>query len=223
MNRILEIIVFLMITITVLGCSSSELVENWKNPEIESFEASKLLIIGITPKDNVQKDFEKKLAYALKKNGVSVIQSVDYFKENFTAHPKTEEELLALENSLMEDGFDAILISKVLGEEDKVSLIQAYRNIDRTFSSFREDYYESQDIYQNKATYEEYKVYHAQSSLYCICPDKDRELIWKAAIDVTEPDHIRKGINDYVKLLIWALTEQRLLIIKNVSDESVDI
>lgn len=205
------------------GCTSSELVENWKNPEIDTFEAQKTLVIGITPDENARKVFEKKLAKELKKNGVNVIKSLDYFENSFTTSPKTEEEIMALESQLIAKGFDAILLSKVLGVEDKVTVVKAYRNLDKTFKSFREDYYENQDIYHDDDYYEEYKVFHAESSLYCICPDKEKELIWKGSIDITAPENIRKAVGDYVKVLVWALKGQQLLIMEEFIDENVDI
>ncbi|RZS99706.1 hypothetical protein [Aquimarina brevivitae] len=221
MNTIYKLMV---LTLVISSCSSSELVENWKNPDIDTFEANKVLVIGITPQEDARKSFEKKLVSALQRNDVNAVESLDYFNNNFTSQPRTEEEIYSLERELLANGFDAILISKVIGTEEKVSLVQAYRNLDRTFNSFRDDYYENQSIYQNdKDNYEEYKIHHAQSSLYCICPDKEREILWKGAIDVTEPDNVRSAINDYVKLLIWALSEQQLLIINKQSNESFDL
>ncbi len=213
----------LLIAGLFFSCSSSELVENWKNPDIDTFEAQKVLVIGIAPEDANRKIFEKKLASELKKNGVNSIKSLDYFKKNFTTSPRTEEELMMLEKDLIEEGFDAILLSKVVGVEDRVTVVKAYRNLDKTFNSFKEDYYENQEIYHDEDYYEEYQIFHAESSLYCICPDKERELIWKGSIDITEPENTKKAVSDYVKVLIWALKGQQLLIIEELADEDLDI
>ncbi|GAA4272864.1 hypothetical protein U6A24_06245 [Aquimarina gracilis] len=205
------------------SCSSSELVENWKNPDIDIFEAQKVLVIGITNEDGNRKVFEKKLTSELKKNGVNAIRSLDFFEENFTTSPRTDDELMMLEKDLIEKGFDAILLSKVVGVEDRVTVVKAYRNLDRTFDSFKEDYFENQEIFQDEDYYEEYQIFHAESSLYCICPDKERELIWKGSIDITEPENTKKAVTDYVKVLIWALKGQQLLIIEELADEDLDI
>ncbi|TSE08070.1 MULTISPECIES: hypothetical protein [Aquimarina] len=213
----------LIITGLFSACTSSELVENWKNPDIDTFEAQKVLVIGITPDENARKVFEKKLAGELKKNGVKAVKSLDYFEKSFTNSPKTETEVMSLESQLIEKGFDAILLSKVLGVEDKVTVVKAYRNLDKTFDSFRDDYYENQDIYYDEDYYSAYQIFHAESSLYCICPDKERELIWKGSIDITEPENIKKAVSDYVKVLVWALKGQQLLIIEEMTDEGIDI
>ncbi len=211
-------------TVLLYSCTSSELVENWKNPDIDTFEAQKVLVIGITPDDGNRKVFEKKLEAELKKSGINAVKSLGFFQENFTISPRTEEELMALEEQLIQQGFDAILLSKVVGIEDKVTIVKAYRNLDRNFKSFRDDYFENQEIYHDEEYYEEYQVFHAESSLYCICPDKDRELIWRGSIDITEPESTKKAVNDYVKVLIWALKGQQLLIIQEEpTDEELDI
>ncbi|WP_109299393.1 hypothetical protein [Aquimarina sp. AU474] len=209
----------LVLIVLCTSCTSSELVENWKNPDIETFEANKVLVIGMTADTEGRKVFERKLVSVLKKNGVSGERSLDFFEKSFTDSPKTEEDLKAIEDRLIQAGFDAILLSKVLAVEDRVTMAQAYRNFDDNSRTFRDDYYQSQEIYQYDEYYEEYEVYHAETSLYCICPDKERELIWKAAIDVTEPDNIRKAVGDYIKILVWALKEQKLLITKIAKDE----
>ncbi len=216
--------IFLLLLAGLLySCTSSELVENWKNPDIDTFEAQKVLVIGITPDDGNRKIFEKKLASELKKSGVNAVKSLGFFQEKFTTSPKTEEQLMALEEQLIEQGFDAILLSKVVGVEDRVTVVKAYRNLDKTFKSFRDDYFENQEIYHDEEYYEEYQIFHAESSLYCLCPEKEKELIWRGSIDITEPETTKKAVNDYVKVVIWALKGQQLLIIEEFTDEDLDI
>ncbi|SEL09849.1 hypothetical protein SAMN04487910_1712 [Aquimarina amphilecti] len=213
-----------IITIILISCSSSELIEVWKNPDIESFEANKVLVIGMTSDIDGRKVFEKKLTAALKKNGVTSEKSLDFFEKSFTDSPKTEEDLMTMEGKLLEAGFDAILLSKVLAVEDRVTVVQAYRNMDKDFRNFKDDYYKNQDIYYEDDYYEEYEIYHVETSLYCICPDKERELIWKGSIDITEPENVKKAVGDYVKVLIWALKGQKLLIIEEeITDENIDL
>ena len=42
------------------------------------------------------------------------------------------------------------------------------RDIDSYYGKFREDYLSNQDIYYNADYYDQYMVYHAETSLYCI-------------------------------------------------------
>lgn len=199
--------------ILLQSCSSSELVENWKNPDIDVFSAEKVLVLAMTNDVKNRKMFEKRLVDQLEDKGVNAVNSDDFFNPEFTSRPRTEGELDDLEREMLAEGFDAILVSKIVGAEDKVTLVQSYRNWDRTFNGFEDDYYSSQGLYIEDEKMEKYTVYHAESALYCICPTKEREVIWKGSIDVTEPDSDRKAIKDYINMLVWALEEQDLLII----------
>lgn len=220
-----KVFIYKLLIIGLLwSCSSSELVENWKHPDIEVFESEKVLVVGITADSKNRKSFEEKLSKRLQKNGVNAVASLDLFEQFYDDSPKTEKKLLELEKELIQEGFDAILLSKVLGIEDKVTVVSSMRNLDRTFNNFREDYYQNQEIYNEQDYYEEYQIFHARSTLYCICPEKEKEVIWQGSIDVTMPDNIRKAIKDYVNMLVWALKEQKLLIVKHeLYYEGVDI
>lgn len=207
--------IFLLILLQ--SCNSSELVENWKNPDIDVFRAEKVLVLAMTNDVKNGQLFEKRLVDQLKEKGVNAVNSEDFFSPEFVSRLRTEEELDDLEREMLAEGFDAILVSKVLGAEDKVTLVQSYRDWDKTFNGFEDDYYSSQKLYVEDEQIQKYTVYHAESSLYCICPTKEREVIWKGSIDVTEPDSDRKAIKDYINMLVWALEEQELLIISSSS------
>ncbi len=194
------------------SCSTSDLVDNWKNPEIDTYHAGKVLIVGMTSNHEARKLFEDQLKSEYLARNIDAVTSYQYFKNS----RKSEDELLVLEKKLLADGFDTILFSKIVGSETKERLSRSYRNVDNTFRKFRDDYYINQEIYYNPAYYEQYPVFHAEASLYCICETKERELIWKGFIDITDPSNIKETVDDYVKLMVFILEENELLIKKEV-------
>jgi len=56
MKKIIAILILLL-----MGCSSTSLVTNWKNPDIVIFDANKVLIVGMTPNNEARIKFESKL------------------------------------------------------------------------------------------------------------------------------------------------------------------
>jgi len=92
-------------------------------------------------------------------------------------------------------------------------------DIDDMFTSFSDDYLEHQNIYYETDYYDEYTVYNAETSLYCICVGKERELIWRGTIDITDPENIDKVVDDYVKLIVFALKEQDIIFHKESENE----
>lgn len=214
---------FILILSSILvSCFSTELVDNWKNPDIDTYNPGKVLIVGITSNLEARSQFEKQLQGEFTSKGIEAIMSMEYLPPLFTSSKKTEEELKTLEDSLITNGFDTIIISKVVGVEDKISYKEDFDKCETTYIKFKEDYLKYQDAYYNPEYYNEYTVYHTETAMYCICPTKERELIWKGYIDITDPSSINKTISEYVRLVVLVLEEQELIyssILENKTNE----
>lgn len=203
---------FLVVVLLVLiSCSTTQLVENWKNPEIDTYSPAKVLVVGLTSNIEARQKFENKLKEELEARGSEAVISLDLFDPLFRTEKMTNEELKILENDLINDGFDTVLFSKVIGIEDKIVYKRNYDGYDETYRKFREDYLMYQDVFYNPDYYDEYTVYHVETSMYCICPTKDRELIWKGYIDIIDPQSTDETVNDYVNLVIAVLEGQKLI------------
>ncbi len=199
------------LTFLLTGCSYTQLVHNWKNPEIVLFHADKVLVVGMTQNDETREQFETKLQKEFTKRGVDAMRSIDLFDVKFTASEKSDEEIARVEQQLLDKGFDAILFTKVVGSENERTFLKRMTELDTYYGRFREDYMSHQDIYYDSDYYGQYTVYNAETSLYCICVDKEKELIWRGAIAVTDPVKINKAVDDYIKLVVVALEEQDLI------------
>ena len=146
-------------------------------------------------------------------------RSVDLFDVAFVDSTKSEEELSNVERQLLDKDFDAILFTKVVGSEDRRTLRRRMSDLDEYYGNFHDDYLGHQGIYYDPDYYDEYKVYHSETSLYCICVGKERELIWRGAIDITDPININKTVDDYIRLIVLALEEQNIIFRKVLGDE----
>lgn len=209
------------ILILVVSCSAIQLVENWKNPDIDVYAPSKVLIVGLTSNTKARQQFENQLKAEYESRGVEAVMSLDLFEASFATEKKTEDDLKSLENKLIVDGFDTVLFTKVIGVEDKIAYKKDYDEHDNTHRKFREDYLKYQDAFYNPEYYNEYTVYHAETAMYCICPTKERELIWKGYIDIVDPESesIKEIVRDYVRLVIVVLEEQQLINPKLLEDD----
>jgi hypothetical protein len=208
------------VALLFMGCSSTELVDSWKDPDIVIFDASKVLVVGMTSNLKGQEDFETKMKRQFTKRGVEAMRSIDLFDVGFTDSERSEEELDEVEQSLLDKDFDAILFTKILGSEDKQTFRKSMADLDSYYGTFKEDYISHQDIYYDENYYDEYKVYRAETSLYCICVGKERQLIWRGIIDITDPSNIKNTVDDYIKLVVFALEEQDLIFHKEEDKEA---
>ncbi|WP_394973079.1 hypothetical protein [uncultured Croceitalea sp.] len=205
------IVIFLL-----YSCSSVHLVSNWKDPNTVLFHANKVLIVGMTDNEEVREDFESKLKAVFEERNVEAMRSIDLFDVEFTSSEQSEKELSDVEQQLLNKDFDAILFTKIVGSEDKKTLRTELSKVENFFS---DDYLEHQGIYYEDDYYETFKVFHAETALYCICVGKERQTIWKAGIHITDPKNFRKTVDEYVKLVIIAMEEQDLIFYKTKEHE----
>ena len=207
----MKIIRTIAICLLMISCTTTELVDYWKNPDIDSYSPEKVLIVGMTSNLEARQKFEKQLQLEYATRGIESVQSIEYFEPSFTNDKKSDEDLKALESTLIKDGFDTILLTKVIGVEDIIEYKEGYNDYDDTYKKFREDFLKYQDVYYNPDYYKEYTVYHTETTMYCICPTKDRELIWQGYIDITDPQSVNETLNDYVRLIVVVLEELQLI------------
>ena len=201
--------------IILFGCSSSDMVSSWKNPEIVIFDAQKVLLVGMTSNKDVQDDFETKMKNEFTERGVESMRSLDVFDIGFADNTRTEEELDEVEQTLLDRDFDAILFTKILGSESRQTFRKNMANLDNYYGDFKEDYLSHQELYFDPEPYQEQTVYIAESSLYCICVGKERQLIWRGIIEIPETKKIKNAINNYVKIVVLSMEEQDLIFYKD--------
>ncbi len=205
--------VFITVSLLILfsGCSTSRLVDQYVNADAPHYEAKKVLVVGLTPDGGLQRQFEYSLVKALEDHNVQAVKSVDIFGEPFpTSDEGSEIHWESLEAELLGAGFDAVLFSKITGKESRVTLAQSYRNLVRTFETFSDYYKENQPVYEGQI--EDYPVLNTETSLYCLCPARKNDLIWRGNIDIVNSPGAQKSIADYVKTLIRTLKRNQLLI-----------
>jgi hypothetical protein len=202
---------FILGLFLIMGCSSTRLVGTWKNPDIVLFDAYQVLVVGMFRDDHARMEFETKFVDELKKQGVDAMRSIDLFDVDFTSSQRSEKEIEEVEEQLLEKGFDAILFTKVVGTENRSTFKEHLNNIDKMLVRFSNDYLEHQDIYYDPEYYDSFNIYHAETSLYCICVGKERDLIWRGEVDVTEPANVEKAIDSYIKLITKSMGDQEVI------------
>lgn len=210
-NSILFLII-LCASIIFVGCGSTKITKQYKNPDTLSFQANKVLIVGISDDKELRRIFEKKMLNSLEKEDIIAVKSIDFFETSFTNNERSIEELNDIENRLLEAGFDAILFAKITGQESRVSMVDSYRNLAKSYQTFEDYYFRNQHIY-HKEQKEKYQVYTTETSLFCICPSKERELLWRGEIEVVDAEKVNRNINTYINILFKTLEENNLLIL----------
>tara|TARA_R110002073_G_scaffold40547_5_gene114981 strand:+ start:87994 stop:88698 length:705 start_codon:yes stop_codon:yes gene_type:complete len=211
--HVMKNLILSIMLLSLVSCSTTRLVNNWKNPDIYQFTPTKILIVGMTNNLKARQQFEESLKNEYQRRGIDAYTGIEVFGTSLTTEEKSVEEIKELEKQLIADGFDSVLFTKLSGIEDKLKHDNLYRDLNssNSFGTFRDEFYTNQGIYYNPKSTIKYKVYHVETSLYCLCETKDRELIWKGLVDITDPISKKSTIDTYVKLLINTLEEQELI------------
>lgn len=202
----------ILIAALISNCSSTQLSNSWKNPDVQAYAPSKILVIGLTSNLEAKQKFENELKARFIERGTVAYTSFEVLPDNTTTEKLSLVELDSLEQQLLQNGFDTIIFSKIIGSEDKIVYTKNFDVYDETFVKFKEDYLRYQDSYYNPEYYEEYTLYHAETSIFCICPTKDRELLWKGSIEIVDPTSIDKTVHQYINLIIKTLEDEQLIL-----------
>ncbi|MFY7670244.1 hypothetical protein ACOSP6_04085 [Tenacibaculum sp. MEBiC06402] len=209
-----NLFIIMVIALITTSCATTHLIHQYKNPDTGFFESNKVFIIGLEGDSKLRGQFEKSLVRAFEDENVRAVKSIDFFEDSFTKEKKTIEELNKIETTLLNAEFDAILLTKVTGTEKRYytsSMVHQFMTSNQTFEDY---YYGNQYKYlREKGKEEDYTVYIVETSLYCICPEKERELLWRSEIEVTDTKDNQKNINSYIKELFKNLEKNDLILI----------
>lgn len=187
------------------ACSTTKLVESHSPYRAEQPKVQKILIIGMAPNFEIRKKFETDLQKAFIRNGVKATPSIEVMDRRLIDGESTEKQLNELEKNLLDEGYDSVLLSKVLEVENRKDLRHSLLSLRGSYRSFKSDYYSNQGLFEADTKGNEKKIYHTQTSLYTLPENRQRELLWQADIDLNNPRKLNKSINQYVTLVVSSL------------------
>ena len=198
--------------VLLLSCGSLKEESRYKNPETVLFHADKVLVVGMVSDYNTRLRFETRLKDAFTSRGVEAMRSVDLFDVDFTASQRNEAELDKVEQQLLDKDFDAILFSKRINSETRNQLSGQLTEMGRAYERFQEDYIIHQGIYYDDDFNSGAGRYSAETSLYCICDGKQRELIWRSDVRLPKKKNSDRVFDSYADWLIRNLEDEQLII-----------
>ncbi|MFL1895330.1 hypothetical protein ACJRPK_06480 [Aquimarina sp. 2-A2] len=194
-----------------MSCSSVKIVDSWKNEEVLFFKPNKLMVLGITPNLTARKIFEEELKNEFMKRNINAYVSGEALDTSFTDSQKTEEEIDTLVQKLSQKGFDAVVISAVKGIDEKRTYDRGYYTVGYSWRRFGRYYYTYQDIFYNPRYYNEYKIYHVETSIYNINEGENKSLVWVGSLDIIDPTTITTTVRDYVNAIIAKLIKDNII------------
>lgn len=198
--------------LTLSACSSTQLVDSWRNRQITSFEPQKLLVLGMTDNLTARKLFEERLASEFIQRNINAVESTIQLDDRFTDSKKSESEIDALKDKLVADGFDAVAITAVIGVDEKREYRSGtYYPMGFGWYRFGRYYYRYQNTYYEPGYYNDYKVYHIETSIYNLKENEEKSLVWVGSFTIVDPSSITFTVKEYTERIIKQLERDRII------------
>lgn len=206
MNRINRYFPFaLLILITLYSCSSSELVNTWKDEEfIKENKFNKLLVIAIGEHEDSQKLFEILFKKNFEEENVEVVKSYPLLGSN---RKLLREEVLSIVSDLKVDG---VLITHLKNKEIEgtyspgVSSQVSGSNLGSLYTYYQTTY----DYVHAPGYYNEKVKVLLETRLFDV---KEKRVVWSTVSETIDPTDIRKAIEEIQELIIDQMKEDNVI------------
>jgi Domain of unknown function (DUF4136) len=198
--RILALLL-LIGALTLAGCASTELVNQWSNPLYTSASFKRIVVIGVARQTSIRRTFEDEFAAQLIATGVDAVPSYRYIQEVGQVGEERLKEAVA------QAGADAVIITRLVKSEQKTLVTPGFYQpapgvgLYNWYSAGWSGYYEPPRVYQ-------YEVYTSETSLYDMVKN---QVVWTGTARTTSPGNIDKEIKNYAQIMISALKEKNLI------------
>lgn len=210
MQKAFLFILALMATLSLFSCKTIDTLYKFKNQESQSAEVTKVLIVGLTTNKDSRSFVEERLTAKFKEKGIDAVQSKDYFSSNGD-HFISKQDIENAEKDLIEKGFTTILISKLVRTDERKTILQTILKLMKSYNSFDNDG-DYSDLSFNESENAKYITYNTQTAVYCICPDKEKSLIWNTTIELKKHNSVKRDIKRFTNYLFKEIDSDLLLV-----------
>jgi hypothetical protein len=199
----LPCLIAVALILTVAGCTSTKLVNQWENPHHVPARFERILVIGVSQHPGVRRTFEDAFAARLKAEGVDAVPSYLAIPED---GPVPEARLREAVEQTRADG---VLLTRLARVERRTQVSPGYYapapawgfGFYPWYSSAWLGYWEPPRVYQ-------YDVYFSETSLYDV---PRNELVWSGTVQTRAPRELTREIQRYVDTVVKALKKEQVL------------
>ncbi len=202
----------LLFALALFSCSSTRFADSWSNESLApGFRSEKMLVLAMTDNLTARQVFEDELSSALQRRSMQAMQAYNALETGITSGPLSETELDRMADDLSGQGFDAVMITSVIGVEQHHQHLTGTGYTYDYYGRFGRYYYRYQDIYYQPQAVREYHVYHVETAVYQLQVADQNHLVWVGSFDITDPINIRRTVDDYVKSLMNQLEKAGII------------
>jgi hypothetical protein len=182
------------------SCASIK-VESWKDPEVTDRPIGKTMVLALSQSDSLRRQYESMFTTDLRKHGIEAHALHGMMPDL----EKVDEEMLA--TLLEENGFDSILVTRLMSEDQKSGMGAASR-----FPTYYASYWgDSATVYVASSSgyqAEIYQEFRLETNLYDV---QTRKLIWSGRSVVYDDRSDQDNMRGIISAAIYDLKDNGLL------------
>jgi hypothetical protein len=207
MNKYTRLILVVLAGFSMAGFSSTKLAYSWRNPNAPSGPFKNIMVLALNGQAANRAQFEDTLTAAITKSGVQAVQSYSLIpRPNLTPIDMDQ-----LRNVVQGQGFDAVLVSRIVEYHKTVHQVQDPIFPLEPYYATLYGYYgfASPMVYSPSYLQTEQKV-QVETNLYATAKP-DGVLVWTGTSDTVNPRSVNDAINAIVKLVAQEIQKQNLI------------
>ena len=184
--------IFFALCILAAGCSSTSIINSWKAPgaTLSPDQYKKVLVVVMAKDENARKAAEDKI--------VSNYKALQASYPVFTIKDLGED-TLKVKNKVKEQGYDAIIVMRLITVKAKSTYVAGSRN-----QAYQKNGIYYFGDYLNSSSYATDMQFIVSTNVWSI---KDEKLLWSGVTESTDPKKIDKLVNEVAKEVVYKMTE----------------
>ncbi len=190
-----------------ISCASTRIVSSWKDIH-HTENLDKVLVVGLSSNEGRRRLFEDTLASQIQKNGVEAVPS------HIILPTATEFEREQLEPAIESKGFDAVIVSRLVGVERERRFIPPSGFVGHHrhphYNSFYAFYSHTYPVVYSPGYLVDDTIVSLETNLYNLEGDSDN-LIWAIMSETINPDNVNREIRDISEIIVNALAKDGLI------------
>lgn len=197
MQRSYHLLAALLGALLLSACSSTEITSSWSEETSPRRPFKDFLVIGISESETIRRSFESSFVTSLRKAGVDAQSSAPELPGEQAA------EKGAILKAVERSGSDAVLITHLVGEEEREVYTPPRTYAPPTYYSGYYPYYSRVYNYVHEpGYYTRYKVVQLETNLYDVSTE---ELVWSGRSESIASSSELKVIQDVIDAVIGEL------------------
>ena len=177
------------------SCATTDMTSTWTDPNAKHAALSNIAVISMTPDPGLRRMAEETAAAQMK--GAHAVPSYQVLSD---ADLRDRE---VVKVKLKEAGFDGVLIMRVTGVSEQVSMVGG------PYGSFDAYYNYAGSTLASPGYLKTDKIVHVLSNLYSL---EENKLIWSGVSETFDPSSTKSFVKDVSKAVAKSLHKDRLIL-----------